>query len=317
MLVATAVAIVAAVILLLVRRGVVRAIPARQVRARFWFDQVTRIAITVALIVAVAAIWGEGTARFASMAAFITAGLTIALQKVVTSFAGYLSILRGEVFTVGDRITMGGVRGDVVALSYLRTTVMEMGQPATADSDAPAMWVAGRQYTGRIVTITNDKIFETPVYNYTREFPYLWDEIHIPIHYGDDWQRAEKILLDAARAATSGLMPPAKEALKALLVSYVALEPPEIEPRVYLRLTDNWIELTLRFLAREHGVRDVKNRISRQILQELSAAGIGVASATFEIVKAADLNPGQPLRQRRAPARTARWRRCRGPRVRR
>jgi small-conductance mechanosensitive channel len=36
-------------------------------------------------------------------------------------------ILRGDTFTVGDRITLGGVRGDVVRLRCLKTTIMEMG----------------------------------------------------------------------------------------------------------------------------------------------------------------------------------------------
>ena len=38
----------------------------------------------------------------------------MALQRVITAFAAYLIILRGRIFTVGDRITIGGVRGDVV-----------------------------------------------------------------------------------------------------------------------------------------------------------------------------------------------------------
>jgi hypothetical protein len=62
------------------------------------------------------------------------------------------------------------------------------------------------------------------------------------------------------------------------------MERASTEPRVYWRLTDNWLELTVRFVTREHGIRDVKDRMSREILQELDAAGIGLASATFEIV---------------------------------
>jgi SulP family sulfate permease len=49
----------------------------------------------------------------------MAAGLAIALQRVVTAFAGYLIILRGNIFTVGDRITIGGARGDVVALGFM------------------------------------------------------------------------------------------------------------------------------------------------------------------------------------------------------
>lgn len=284
-LAATAAVIALCLILLLLRRAVIQSLPREKVRGRFWFDQLTRMALTLVIIAALAVIWRDDSGRFASVAALIAAGLTIALQKVVTSFAGYLSILRGNVFTVGDRITMGGVRGDVVGLSYLRTTVMEMGQPPAVSGDDPGMWVGGRQYTGRIVNITNDKVFETPIYNYTRQFPFLWDEIAVPLRYESDWQRAEEILLEAAREATADLLPQAHEALQRLLEEYVTLEKPILEPQVYLRMTDNWIELTLRFLAAEHGVRDLKNRISRQVLHHLTTAGIDIASATYEVVR--------------------------------
>ena len=286
----TVVLVAGAALLLVVVRGVAQAMPRERVRGRFWTAQAARIVATLTLVIGLAAIWFDNPSRFASVAAFITAGLTIALQKVVTSIAGYVSILRGNVFTVGDRIRMGGVRGDVVGLSYLRTTVMEMGQPPAAQADEPAMWVSGRQYTGRIVTITNDKIFDTPVYNYTREFPFLWDEMRFPIRYGDDWQRAEAVLVDAAREATNDIVAEARPALQTLLARYPALEPPELEPRVYVRLTDNWNELTLRFLCRARGVRNLKNGMSRDILQKLTEAKIGIASSTFEVVGVAPLS---------------------------
>ena len=41
--------------------------------------------------------------------------------------AGYFIILRGKLFTVGDRISMGGVRGDVTDVAFFQTTIMEMG----------------------------------------------------------------------------------------------------------------------------------------------------------------------------------------------
>ena len=60
------------------------------------------------------------------------------------------------------------------------------------------MWVHSRQYTGRVVTVSNDKIFDEPVYNYTRDFPYIWEEMPLPISYKADRGRAERILLEAA-----------------------------------------------------------------------------------------------------------------------
>ena len=62
------------------------------------------------------------------------------------------------------------------------------------------------------------------------------------------------------------------------------LKPAELRPKVYYRLTDNWIELTVRFLVADHGVRAVKDAMSRDILTDLEQAGIKVASATVQIV---------------------------------
>ena len=65
----------------------------------------------------------------------------------------------------------------------MQTTIMEMGQPPPVQNADPAMWVKSRQYTGRMVTVTNDKIFDEPVFNYTKEFPYIWEEMSLPITY--------------------------------------------------------------------------------------------------------------------------------------
>ena len=43
------------------------------------------------------------------------------------------------------------------------------------------------------------------------------------------------------------------------------------------------ILVTIRFMVPEHGIREIKDRISRRILTELDAAGIGIASTTMEI----------------------------------
>lgn len=158
---------------------------------------------------------------------------------------------------------------------------MEMGEPAPPDERD--VWVGARQFTGRIVTVTNDKIFDEPLFNYTREFPYLFEEITLPIKYDVDRNRVEEILVRCAEPATRDVKAMSEEARQHLQREY-GLSPEDLTPRVYYRLTDNWLELTLRFVVREHGIRQVKDEMSRAILRELDEAGIGIASATFEIV---------------------------------
>ncbi len=40
----------------------------------------------------------------------------------------------------------------------------------------------------------------------------------------------------------------------------------------------------MRFVVRDRGIRDIKDAMSRDVLNELEAAGIGLASATYDIV---------------------------------
>jgi small-conductance mechanosensitive channel len=221
--------------------------------------------------------------RLATALGLVTAGLAFALQRVVTAIAGYFVILRGQTFSVGDRIVMGGVRGDVIALTFTQTKIMEMGQPPAVQNADPAMWVRARQFTGRVVTVSNAKIFDEPVFNYTRDFPFVFEEMMLPVSYTADRGKAESILLEAARRHTVRESEMGQEALNEMRRRYF-MEHASTEPRVYWRLTDNWLELTVRFVTKEHGVRDVKDRMSREIIQAFDAAGIGIASATFEIV---------------------------------
>ena len=249
----------------------------------FWTRQGVSLLTFILGVLGFVSIWFDNPARLATGVGLLGAGLAFALQKVVTSFAGYFVILRGKTFNVGDRITMGGVRGDVIALNFIQTVIMEMGEPPSVQNADPGMWVQSRQYSGRIVTVTNAKIFDEPVYNYTRDFPYIWEEIHLPISYKDDRNTAERILLAAAEKETVSIADMAEDTLH-LLEQRFSIKRLDLRPRVFLRLTDNWVELTVRFLCKDHDIRGLKDRMSRDIINNLDAAKIGIASGTYEIV---------------------------------
>lgn len=252
-------------------------------RRAFWIRQAISITVALVNVTGLISIWFDDPARLATAIGLVTAGLAFALQRVVTAFAGYILILRGKTFNIGDRITMGGIRGDVIGLGFLQTVIMEMGQPPEVQSADPAMWVQARQYSGRIVSITNAKIFDEPVYNYTRDFPFIWEEMHLPISYTSDYSKAEEIILNAVGAHTRKISELGDAALTELERRYF-VKRSDLEPKVYLRLTDNWIELAVRFVVEDHGIREVKDRISRDILEGLNKAHIGIASGTYEIV---------------------------------
>jgi small-conductance mechanosensitive channel len=284
--------------------GVARLVAGRRdERALFWSRQAASVVAALLVVLALLSIWFDDPARLATGLGIFSAGLAFALQRVVTAFSGYVVIMRGNTFTVGDRITMGGVRGDVIALTFMQTKIMEMGQPPAVQGADPAMWVRSRQFTGRIVTVTNDKVFDEPVYNYTREFPYIWDEMTFPIPYHGDRRAAERILLDCVAEHIEPLHRESEPVRLALERRYF-LDLDDLTPRVFYRLTDNWIELTVRFIVRAHGIRDIKDAIARAVLDRFEQGGIELASATSEIVRLppvhvelsprADLQVGRP-----------------------
>ncbi|HSC20066.1 MAG TPA: mechanosensitive ion channel family protein [Rhizomicrobium sp.] len=252
-------------------------------RAAFWTKQGTSLLVAILIVLMLISIWFDNPGRLATFLGLITAGIAIAMQRVITAIAGYFLILRGKVFNAGDRIVIGGVRGDVVDLSFLQTTVMEMGEAKGEQADSPSVWVHSRQYTGRIVTVSNAVIFDQPVYNYTREFPFIFEEIAVPIAYDSDWQKAEQIILAAAEKHTVTFSEMEKEAIEDLKRRYF-LGDENPGPRVYWRLTDNWVEMSVRFVVPDHGVRGIKDAMSREIVQNLKAAGLGIASGTYQVV---------------------------------
>jgi hypothetical protein len=223
--------------------------------------------------VVVLSIWLGFGSSFTVAMGILGAGIAFASQEVIGSFAGYLNIITGNLFRIGDRVRIGNVVGDVLDISMLRTTVMEIGE-----------WVKADQYTGRIVTVANRVVFSDPVFNYTQHWHYLWDEITIPITYDSDWRRAGEIMLEHGQEYSSDLQAEAQAELGEMVRIYLVHETP-VEPMLYIVMTDNWIEMTLRYVVEAWKRREVKGQLHHELLQHFeSEPDITVASATIEIV---------------------------------
>jgi len=226
-------------------------------------------------------IWLGAGSSFTVAMGILGAGIAFASQELIGSFAGYVNIVTGSLFHIGDRVRIGNVVGDVMDISILRTTVMEIGE-----------WVRADQYTGRIVTVANRVVFSDPVFNYTQSWGYLWDEIRIPVTYESDWRLAVEIMLEHGRRHATHLLEAAHDALEALRQRY-PIQDVSVEPALYVALTDNWIELTLRYAVEVHERRQVQARLHQELLQRFeSEERITVASTTVAIVDFPPLGPG-------------------------
>jgi small-conductance mechanosensitive channel len=204
------------------------------------------------------------------------AGIAFALQEVIVSFAGWIAIMFGGFYKTGDRVQLGGIKGDVMDIGVLRTTIMETGQ-----------WVDGDLYNGRIVFIANSFVFKEPVFNYSGDFPFLWDEIKIPIQYGSNYEMAKEIFEQVGKDIAGDLSEKSKEKWMVLQDKY-RLEDAQTEPMVSLIANDNWVEYTLRYIVNYRKRRVTKTELFTQILKRVDATNglIKFASATFQLVEA-------------------------------
>ena len=239
--------------------------------------QSMRVAVRNVLAVAdfliVALIWLPTGNNLTTALGILGAGLAIASQELIGSLAAGVNIWVGNIYRVGDRVRIGDVIGDVMDISLARTTVMEVGE-----------WVKADQYTGRVVNVANRMVWTHPVYNFTQHWGYLWDEITLPISYESDWQRAAELMLEHGQTYTAELQADAEAKLNKMIDRY-PLKDTKVEPTLYLAMTDNWIEMTLRFVVDAQERRRVKDEMHRDLLQHFQAEeNIKVASTTIEIV---------------------------------
>ncbi|GIJ34497.1 mechanosensitive ion channel protein MscS [Micromonospora sediminimaris] len=242
---------------------------------RYYLRKAVHYLTVVALLFTLALLWRPFAGRVGVVFGLLAAGLALALQEVLGAFAGWVSILTGRQFRVGDRIQMCGVRGDVLDITPLRTRILESGS-----SSDPESWIRGRQYTGRVVSLSNRFVFTAPVFNSSTVLDHLWEELTLPVPYEADWHLAERILCEEAQNISSTAE--AQRAIEQMRHRYPVADA-EVDPRVFIRATPNWIELSARFVVPVRAARQVKDQVTRRVLDRFTENGLRVASVTQDI----------------------------------
>ncbi len=256
---------------------------------KYYARKIAHYSVAVVALIGLGIVWRPFAGQLGLVLGLTAAGLAFAMQELIGALAGWFNIVSGSIFRVGDRVQLGGVRGDVIDITPLRTKVMEIGSSVGDDT-----WVRGRQYTGRIVSISNKATFTEPVFNYSSSFEFIWEEVTIPVAYRDDWHLAERIMTEEALRVSSSKQ--AEEAISAMLHRYPVART-EVEPRVFVRATDNYLELAARFVVPVRTARWVKDDLTRRVLERFAEAGITVASSTEDVTIRSD-----PVRMGKDPS---------------
>lgn len=209
------------------------------------------------------------------------AAVAFALQQVLSSAVAWIQVTAGKVYGVGDRVKMGGVVGDVVHINVFLTTLMQVGGD----------WITADQYSGRIVRVPNSAIYQDPVFNYSADFEYVWDELKVPIRYGADRVLAVALIQDAVNPLAEAATLAMRENWAKLREDY-AIEDAKLEPSVFLLANDNWLEYSVRYLVHYKARRATKSELCERIVAsvEASEGKVAIASGTYDIVGLPEIN---------------------------
>ena len=217
-----------------------------------------RVGYTVAAIVVVflAIVFFERLQGIGTLLGFIGAGLAIALREYLAAFLAWFYIVGQRNITLGSRIEVGGVRGDVIDIGVFKITLVEVRGEESGD-----------QSSGRLVTVPNFKILTDPVFHFTAASPFVWDEIEFTVTFESDWELAR----DIVQRVGMDLFEPHRAEIEAgfrRLESDYAFRYGVTSPIVYTSVGDSGVHLRLRYLTHVRQRRNNRDAISRRVLLE-------------------------------------------------
>ncbi len=230
------------------------------VRMRYRTKKLVTYTVTTLGIFLTGSIWFAGFQSLGTFLGLLTAGLAVALKDMIASVAGWFYILGRKPFAVGDRIAIGTQAGDVIDQRLFRFTLLEIGN-----------WVAADQSTGRVIHVPNSLVFTQTIANYTSGFAYIWNEIPVLVTFESNWKKAKRMIqgIGEARCShdTEAIAHAIKKAARSQMILYSKLD-----PRVWTRVADHGVLLTLRYLCDPRQRRGTEELIWEEILDAFSGA---------------------------------------------
>ena len=245
-------------VLLIVRSLLLRTVSRSQsltVETRRRWANNARNTLGVTFVIGLIFIWAHELNAFAVSLVAVAVALVLATKELILCLSGAVLRMGAKVYSLGDRIEIHGLRGNVLDQNWLTTTLLEIGPGQMS-----------QQYTGRAVVFPNSLLLSYPLINETYMKDYIVHVMTVPLAADDDWRKAERVLLEAARDECSPFLEEARRHMKHVEgKSWV--DAPSVEPRVTIQLPEpGRINLLLRIPSPGQRTSRVEQAILRRFL---------------------------------------------------
>lgn len=211
--------------------------------------------LILALFFGLIYVWAPELRTFAlSIVAFAVA-IVIATKELILCFTGGIYRLATGASKIGDRVSIGDARGEIIDQTLLAITLQEMGHDETSET-----------FTGQRIIVPNSVLLATPIINESTNSGICLRELVVPLQPGTNVDAAQTTLLAVARDVLDPLSAKIHSFWKHLN-EMVEATAHGLEPQVNVRVTDHdKISLVLHFFVPAKEWPDVRNKILERYL---------------------------------------------------
>lgn len=222
----------------------------------YHFKRIIGYSYAFLVIVLLVSIWIKGFGSVGAYLGIASAGIAIALHETLANIAGWFFILWRKPFMIGDRIEIGGTKGDVIDLRLFQFSLAEVGN-----------WVEAEQSTGRIVHVPNSHVLKERTANYHAGFNYIWNEIYVLVTFESDWRKTREILERIAKEKIELSSKHAEQEMRLATKKYMIYFS-KLTPAVYMSTKDSGVLFSIRYLVNPRRRRGSEQTIWEEILSE-------------------------------------------------
>jgi len=207
----------------------------------------------------------ENVSYFVTILGFASAGIAIAMKDWFMSILGWMVIVFGGSFHVGDRVKVqkDGLTyvGDIIDISSLRMTVLE---------DITLTTYMYNRRSGRVVFIPNNYVFTTLISNYTHgTLKTVWDGIDLTITFDSNHKKAIHIIREITKKYSKGYTDIARRGLNQLRSQY-SLKNTNVEPRIFSFLEPHGLTISTWYMTNSHATLMLRSNISADIVDAIN-----------------------------------------------
>jgi small-conductance mechanosensitive channel len=197
----------------------------------------------------------------ATFAGFITAGIAVSLQAVLLSIAAYFFLIGRYGISVGDRISVAGVTGDVIDIGLVRLYVMELA------GNGLELYP-----TGRIVVLSNSVLFQatTPLFKQIPGTEFTWHEVAVSLAPSGNYKAVQDKLVGAVNSVFAKYREEF-ERQHSIVSRQIDITLSAPEPHASLEFADTGLELQVRYPVDIRQASQVDDQVTRKLLEIITS----------------------------------------------